>query len=163
MPAAIAAARAGRRVLLLERYGVLGGTISSCMMGGFIGYAPTPVREEDVSTIRVGPDQLVLGGIPMEFVEHACKMGATPPWEEISWDTVRIDPEMFKIVCDKLCTQAGVNVLFHTLATDVLAENGHITGVVVETKTGRKLVTGKVSIDATADGDIAYHAGTPWQ
>lgn len=86
---------------------------------------------------------MVLGGIPMEFVEHACNMGATPPWEEISWDTVRIDPEMFKIVCDKLCTQAGVNVLFHTLATDVLAENGHITGVVVETKTGRKLVTGQ--------------------
>lgn len=55
---------AAGRVLLLERYGVLGGIISSCMRGGFIGYAPTPVREEDVSTIRVGPDQLVLGRHP---------------------------------------------------------------------------------------------------
>ena len=64
----------------------------------------------------------------------------------------------------KLLHEAGANILFHTMFVDTIMEGNNVTGIIVENKSGRQAIFGKVVVDASGDGDVAYHAGVPyWQ
>ncbi len=67
-----------------------------------------------------------------------------------------------KILLARMCADAGVEILFETLASAPVVEGGTITGVIVESKGGRQAVGAKVVIDCSADGDIAAQAGAPF-
>jgi hypothetical protein len=59
---------------------------------------------------------------------------------------------------------AGTNILFHTIFVDTIMEGNNITGIIIENKSGRQAVFGKVIIDASGDADVAYKTGAPfWQ
>ena len=89
LPAAVAAARRGCRVLLIERYGFLGGMATGGLMGPLFGYAWAG-----------GP--LLLGGIPVEIVRRLEALNAAPSEARIRWPAVRFDPESLKHVCDRM-------------------------------------------------------------
>jgi hypothetical protein len=75
-----------------------------------------------------------------------------------------IDTEKFKYVTLKMIRGAGVHILFHTYFSDVILDKDTVTGIIIENKSGRQAVFGKVIIDASGDGDVAYRAGVPfWQ
>lgn len=146
VPAAVAAARRGCKVLLVERYGFLGGMATGGLMGPLFGYAWAR-----------GP--LLLGGIPVEMVHRLQALNAAPTDKAIAWPAIRFDPESLKHVCDDIVSDAGVKLLLHAWVVDVVRQGDRIEAVIIESKSGRQAITAKRFIDATGDGDIAAAAG----
>jgi hypothetical protein len=79
-----------------------------------------------------------------------------------AWRTAPYDPEMAKIVLFQMIEEAGVKLLLHSFVTGAVTEGDAVRGIVVESKSGRQVVTGKVICDATGDGDVAASAGAPF-
>ncbi|MBR4665584.1 MAG: FAD-dependent oxidoreductase [Lentisphaeria bacterium] len=163
LPAAVAAARAGKKTVLIERYGVLGGLATTCLMGPFFGYAPVEGRYAPGKVHHVNPaDYILLGGIPMELVRRLQAYGGAPQDGKIDWSAVSFDPEVFKYICDEIVLEAGVKVLLHSWVVGTVVENGQIKAVIIESKSGRQAVTGKIFIDGTGDADLAEFSGAPY-
>lgn len=176
LAAAIAAARQGADTILVERYGYLGGLAS----GGLIIL---------LLTLDDGRGNQVVAGLCQELVERLERRGAAfyPPREEwgsaddalvdryrrwgLVWGSaphkvrysVAYDPEEFKFVANAWVGEAGVRLLFHRWASDVVLEDGRITHVVFTSKAGLEAVAAEVIVDATGDGDVFAMAGERFQ
>lgn len=144
--AALAAARSGARTILVERYGYLGG----CLTGT---YAAEPGFFGD------SDGNLVIRGIGWEFIERMEKAAAAVV--DRKWWLVQIFPEAVKAVALEMVLEAGVQLYLHSWASDVLLEKGIVRGLIVQNKSGRQVIEGKVFVDATGDADLAFLAGAP--
>ncbi|MDO9406476.1 MAG: FAD-dependent oxidoreductase [Polaromonas sp.] len=146
--AAISAARQGKRVVMIERFGSLGGNLT-------LG-------------LNTKPSGALLGGLPLEIWNLARTAGGAGDDYMALTKTggVKIaspcDPEIMKILLTRLCVESGVQILFETFVSDPVIEDGAITGVIVESKSGRQLIAAKVVIDCSADGDMAAKAQVPF-
>ena len=141
--AAVSAARGGARVLLLERYGYLGGLAT----GGLV--------------ITVPP---LDNGINAEIRRELVGAGAYLKGENLGDDPsvdglIAVDPELLKHRFMTMLLDAGVDVLLHTYVATALLDGTAVTGVVVENKGGRAAILAKVIVDVTGDGDVAAAAG----
>ncbi len=145
LAAAIAAARAGVKTVLVERYGCLGGNITQVGVEGFAWYR----HEKTVDSEGIGP----------EFETRAKTMGAAMP--EPQSLSHALDAEMFKHVADVMAQEAGVQVMLHRLCVAPILEGRTLRGVIVESKAGREAILAKRVIDATGDADIAFRSGAP--
>ena len=143
LAAALAAARAGSEVTLLERFGCFGGNITAVGVEGFAWYR----HEHTVDTEGVG----------IEFEARARTMGAAV--KEPQSDSHAIDGEAFKWVADTLVEEAGVTPMLHRLFVSPIMDGDVIKGVIVESKAGREAILAERVIDATGDADVAYRAG----
>jgi glycine/D-amino acid oxidase-like deaminating enzyme len=151
--AAIAAARAGARTLLLERYGFLGGT-STLVLDTFYGfYTPGSASKK------------VVGGVPDDVVGELKKRSACfeRPNTYGAGTGVTYHPDYLKVVWEKLARDAGVRVLLHAWVQDVETSGDRVTGVVVATKIGLRRVAAKIVVDASGDADVCYHSGVPFE
>jgi len=145
LAAALAAARAGAEVTLLDRFGCFGGNITVVGVEGFAWYR----HEQTVEA----------GGIGWEFEERAKAMGAAvPESQSLSYE---LDSEGFKLVADRLVEEAGIHPMLHRQFVAPIMEGNAIRGVIVESKAGREAVLAKRVIDATGDADVAHRAGAP--
>jgi ribulose 1,5-bisphosphate synthetase/thiazole synthase len=143
LAAALAAARAGVEVVLVERFGCFGGNITVVGVEGFAWY-----RHE--ATVEAN-------GIGREFEERAKDMGAAvPESQSLSYE---LDSEGFKLVADRLVEEAGIHPMLHRQFVSPLMDGDTIIGIVVESKAGREAILAKRVIDATGDADVAYRAG----
>ncbi|MGD9497315.1 MAG: FAD-dependent oxidoreductase [Armatimonadota bacterium] len=145
--AAVAAARAGARTMLVERYGCLGGLAT----GGLVIVLPPLTRDGDQ----------VIGGIGQETLEALIASG------EADYRSARgsslFDPEGLKHLADQMCLQAGVRLRLHSWAVGVLGPRGRPEAVIVESKAGREAIRTHTIVDCTGDGDIAVQAGATWE
>lgn len=143
LAAALAAARAGVEVTLVERFGCFGGNITVVGVEGFAWY-----RHE--KTVEAG-------GIGWEFEERAKAAGAAvPESQSLSYE---LDSEGFKLVADRLVEEAGIHAMLHRLFVAPLLEGNRIVGIVTESKAGREAILAHRVIDATGDADVAARAG----
>ncbi len=145
LSAALAAARAGARTALLDRYGCFGGNITQVGVEGFAWY-----RHEHTVDCE---------GIGIEFEQRARAMGAATP--EPQSMSHALDAEMFKYVADVLVEEAGITPFLHRLCVAPIIENGLVRGVITESKSGREALLADRVIDATGDADVAARAGAP--
>jgi len=161
--ASIASARNGASTVLIERYGFLGGTATAGLMNSINGFR-NQRKPNHVQTVR---------GIAEEIVREIHKLGGcwvSTAYEQEPFDissgelpyAVAFDPEVFKYVVLKKLVESGVELLLHTYAVKAVKEGERVSGVIIENKGGRSAVLGKVVIDASGDGDIAYTAGVPY-
>lgn len=175
--AALASARTGAQTVLIDRCGSLGGLqtqgnnsifafVDPGLHSGIIMEilerlvkAGASKSEENVPaaeqaarrwpfTNGKSPDQL-----PKRLVETS--VGYWGRWGRT------FDGEYYKCLLDQMMTEARVKLLYHTLAADAIREGDSLKGVIVETKEGRRAVLGKVVIDVTGTGDIAWRSGAP--
>ncbi|HVJ31588.1 MAG TPA: FAD-dependent oxidoreductase [Terriglobia bacterium] len=145
LAAALAAARAGVAVTLVERFGCFGGNITAVGVEGFAWY-----RHE--ATVEAG-------GIGREFEDRAKAMGAAvPESQSLSYE---LDSEGFKLVADRLVEEAGIRPMLHRQFVASIMEGNEIKGIVTESKAGREAILAKIVIDATGDADVAHRAGAP--
>ena len=146
--AAIAAARQGKRVVLIERFGSLGGTLT-------VG-------------LNTKPSGALVGGLPLEVWNLARAVGGAGEDYMVTTKTGSLkvasqcEPEMMKMLLTRLLVEAGVQILFETFVSDAILESQTITGVVIESKGGRQVVGAKVVIDCSADADVAARANAPF-
>lgn len=152
--AACAAARAGASVMLLERWGFLGGTLTAVTLGGICG----------IWTVTPNALIPVVGGLYDEFSDRLQRCdGITAPRRWMKVASLPYDPSLVRLVADELTASYGVDVLFHTWVADVIAAEGKVEAVLLENKGGRFAVRPRMVIDCTGDGDVAAHAGAPFE
>ncbi len=145
LAAALAAARSGVEVTLVERYGCFGGNITVVGVEGFAWYR----HEQTVEA----------GGIGREFEDRAKDMGAAvPESQSLSYE---LDSEGFKLVADRLVEEAGIRPMLHRQFVAPVVEENRVAGIITESKAGREAILAKVVIDATGDADVAHRAGAP--
>lgn len=151
--AAVAAARLGCDVILVERHGYLGGT-STGVLDTFYGFY-TPG-----STSR-----RVVGGIPMEIVNRLFQRNAAihRPNTYGAGMGITYNPTILKFVYDEIAEQAGVRLLLHSFCTDVIMTDQTIEGVIVDGKQGLFAIHARTVIDASGDADVAALAGAPFE
>ncbi|MGW2899424.1 FAD-dependent oxidoreductase [Streptomyces sp. NPDC001212] len=174
--AAVAAARTGASVTLLERYSALGGLAS----GGMV------LVLDDM----INGNEITVTGIVDEYVERMSKLGLAvyPPAEDrysspemwAKWGrwgafdfhshtnpkpicyAVAFDPDGWKRVSNDLVRESGVNLRLHSWFSRPVVQDGAVKGVVCETKSGPQAVMGDVVIDTTGDIDVASRAGASY-
>ncbi len=145
LAAAISAAREGVSTMLVERFGCFGGVITQVGVESIAWY-----RYEGTTDAE---------GIGIEFEKRALEMGAAQKF--VGGQSNALDAEMFKYVADSLIRQAGVTPLLHSLVVDPIMDGTTITGIILESKSGRQAVLARRVVDASGDADIAYRAGVP--
>jgi hypothetical protein len=153
--AAVAAARAGRKTLLVERYGFLGGMGTAAGVTNFCG----------LHANVHGEIRQVVHGVADDLLQRIDRLGGLNTPHALFGKTVAqaYDTAAYKIAADDLMLSAGVEVLFHALAAGVVMDNERrVQALLLETKSGRCAVLARAFIDASGDGDLAAWAGAPY-
>ena len=164
--AALAAARNGADVLLIEASPFLGGMLTE----GNAGLTKYVLhgKDENVQTkitdkLRKNPkDVQLIGGIPLELVHRLLNQKSAVGTGGTAGCYVYTDKHDFKILLFELLWEAGVKIMLHSQICDVIKDNNKVCGVITQTKLGRQAYFGKYFIDATGDGDVAFFAGVPF-
>ncbi len=131
--AALAGARQGARVLLIEQSGALGGVATTGLMSHWTGQtAHIGLYGEILRRAQDGPDPQV------------------------------INPEKLKTTLLDMMHEAGARWQLYTWASDAIVKDSVIQGVITESKSGREAIAARIVVDATGDGDIAAKAGVPY-
>jgi hypothetical protein len=178
--AAIAAARAGaKNIVLMERYGYMGGDAT----GGYVIMVPKlswydksfvrGIQEEWFSRIESIPDAVIgpklseIGNTDFALVNawkaiHGCVSESEP---QRLVRAVYFEPNQLKIEMDKMLLEERdrIRVLYHSWGTKPIMEGGCVRGVIFESKEGRQAIYAKTVIDATGDGDLFRQTGTPFR
>jgi hypothetical protein len=147
--AAIAAARTGASVLLIEKQAFMGGT-STAVLDTFYGFYTPGSRSLKIA-----------GGISDDVVAGLHELGPVVerPNTYGAGTGVTYNAEHLKLVWERLASDAGVRVLLHAFLQDVIAHDGRVSELLVATKAGLVRIGGRVFVDASGDADLTYHAG----
>lgn len=155
MAAAVAAARAGRKTLLVERYGFLGGMGTAAGVTNFCG----------LHANVHGDIRQVVHGVADDLLQRIARLGGLNEPHALFGKTVAqaYDTAAYKIAADDLLLSAGVEILFHALAAGAVMDGPRrVRALLVETKSGRQAIVGRAFVDASGDGDLAAWAGAPY-
>ena len=170
--AAVAAARQGADVILLERYHHLGGLSTGGLViwidrmtdwdGNLVirGFAEEVLSRLPKDAVA-GPPQGEWGSKEKARVEHWVQRTSAHRGV-VTWAPT-IDPEHLKLLSQDMVLEAGVRLVYHSWAADPIVEDGVVRGAVFESKGGRQAILAKVVIDATGDGDMFARAGAAYE
>ncbi len=160
--AAIAAARHGADVLVVEQGNCLGGMGTQGLVGPFMTCYD---KSGKFQLIRGLFDEIVRRMVDMGGAIHPKDVRAGTSfaaWHVRGHDhCTPFEPEALKFVLDDLCREAGVKVLYHATFMSSVMDGNRIAGVEVLTKSGVRRIAARVVIDATGDGDVAFRSGAP--
>lgn len=143
MAAALAAARLGAQVLLVEQFNCLGGIATAgghnhiCLFSSW------------------GTSERVVGGVPFEAVKRVSDAG----YGVHDNSSADFETEGMKLVLEQMAQDAGIQLLYHTFFCDAIVEGRRIAGAIVQNKGGRQVVLAERIIDCSGDGDVAARAG----
>ncbi|MDW8399026.1 MAG: FAD-dependent oxidoreductase [Acetobacteraceae bacterium] len=166
--AAVAAARLGARVVLLERHNHLGGLST----GGLVIWIDRMTDWEGRLVIR-GFAEEILSRLPPEAIAGppreawGSRDAATAAWwaqrtaafHGIVCHAPTVCPEWLKAASLALVSEAGVDLILHALGTEPVLDGGRVSGAIFESKEGRRAVLARVTVDCTGDGDLFARAG----
>ena len=153
--AAIAAARGGARTVLTDRYAFLGGNATAGLLGNFL-------------TFHNMKGEQICDGIPQEIVDELIKLGGAFPEGHLhnaygnSYSVTPQDGEVLKLVNQKLCLDAGVDLVLNTYTIGPIMDGDRVAGARIVNKSGESEIRAQVVIDASGDADIAAQAGAPF-
>ena len=133
--AAVSSARLGKSTLLIDRYGVVGGMLTSGLVGPVMGRTSKGTMTDEINA-------LIGGDVPIKMA---------------------FDPEMAKVRLTELLDDNGISLRLQTPIVDVLKEGNTITGVVVSSPSGLYALKAKVIVDCTGDGTVSFLAGAPYR
>ncbi|MBX9390837.1 FAD-dependent oxidoreductase [Streptomonospora nanhaiensis] len=146
--AAVGAARAGARTLLVERGPCLGGAGT---LRNVVTYCGIYTRAE--------PHEQVIRGVAEEVLAGLRAEGAVSKPRRYTAVTVVFDPETAKRVLDDVCARAGVEVRLHSTVLDARREDGRVVSAVLADHAGLHEVTAGAFVDASGEADLAVRAG----
>jgi glycine/D-amino acid oxidase-like deaminating enzyme len=161
--AALAAAREGARVVLIEKNAFCGGMATAGMVAPFM------------TCYDSGGSRMLIRGIFEELIERLIAVGGAIHPSEVEAKTaftsyiekghVHVTPfkaEALKLVADEMLREAGVRILYHTKFVDAETDGDRVTRIVVDMKEGLAAITAKAYVDCSGDGDLAAAAGATY-
>jgi len=151
--AAIAAARMGARVLLVDKNAYPGGMNTAAMVCPLMAFYSGSAQ--------------IIKGIPQEIIDNLKKRGGTlghiPDPLGVASSITPIEPAMLRLVYfEMLAKEPLITLLLHSFIYDVEHDGRNITGLQVINKSGKSLYQGKYFIDATGDGDLGFLCKVPY-
>lgn len=151
--AAISAARAGARTLLIDRLAFMGGTSTAVLDTFYAFYTPGEQPRR------------VVGGLGWEVVERLTEQGVAfeRPNTYGAGTGVTYDQETLKFTWERMAADASVDVLLHTWATGVRLDGHRIDAVRVWNKGGERWLGAAVVVDASGDADLCAFAGAGYE
>ena len=160
--AALAAARCGKKVILLEKEYLLGGlgtaglvTIYLPLCDGVGNQVSFGIAEELLRlSISLGAE----GKYPSNWLDHKDQSLRTEKEKRFQ---VQYNPGLFAMLAEQLLIKEGVQILYGSYAVAVHMKESKIHAVMIENKTGRGAIQCGSVVDATGDCDIAHYAGAP--
>jgi len=168
--AAIAAARNGAQVTLVEQRDHLGGTHSGGMVMMIRSMrhmrAPRSAEHKKVMITQYESsfdDEQLVFSIAQEYLDRMLEIGSA--WGSKGQATARqlFDPEIAKWVIEQMVIEAGVDVWFYSQTTGLLMSDGAVNGAIIENLQERVEIGAKVTIDATGDGNVCAAAGARFE
>lgn len=159
--AAIAAARQGARVAMVEAKGYPGGLV---VEGGTALHSFYNLWKAFPGVAK----RQVVRGIPQEIIDRLAARGATSGHAEMvngyNYDSVctAIDTEMYKLTAFEMLQEAGVSILVNTMLVGAVRDAARVKGAIVESRSGREALFAKAFVDCTGYGDLAAHAGAAY-
>lgn len=154
--AAAAAASHNRKVLLVERYGFLGGMGTAAGVTNFCG----------LHANVHGDIRQVVHGVADDLLARIDRLGGLNKPHLVLGKIFAqaYDTAAYKCAADDLLLSRGVDILFHALAAGVAMDGtGRIKALLIETKSGRGAMLAQVFIDCSGDGDLAAFAGAAFE
>ncbi len=159
--AALAAARENKKVILLEKEYMLGGLGTAGLIAIYLALCD-------------GYGKQVSFGIAEELLKLSVSLGSDGPLGSNWWKDengsrtekdmryeAKFNPQIFAILAEKALLKENVNILYGTYAVNTVVEDGTISAVIVENKSGRSAIKAKSVVDSTGDADIAHFANAP--
>ena len=143
--AAVAAARQGAKVLLVERYGAVGGNLTLGNVSPILGKVSKGTMYDEV--------------IDLLSAKHQDELKV----ETRNGKEIHIDAEEAKGILINFLDLNNVEVMLQTAVCDVIKDNTDLKGLIVTTPCGLKAITAKRIIDATGDGTVAYLSGSEYK
>ncbi len=175
--AALASAQTGADTVVIDRFNALGGLqtqgnnsmfsfVDPALHGGVIdeilermqaaGMVSNPDNMSEVE--RAARRRPFTGGLPAEKLPKRLVETAYGYWGR--WGRY-FDSEYYKEMLDDMMAEAGVKLFYHSFASAAIREGNSLKGIIIESKEGRQAILGKVVIDTTGQGDIAWKSGAP--
>lgn len=146
--AAVAAARRGLSVALIENQNQFGGNTTA----GFVAVWH--------SFWNLGGDRQIIGGLSEELVTRLKGRGAVtesgrtdPSWQ------YALNPAETALALDQMATHPKLTPFLHTRMVSVMKEGDRVQAVVIEDKSGRRGIRARAFVDASGDGDLIHRAG----
>ncbi len=150
--AALGAARSGASVILIERYGFLGGTLTACGTGPMM-------------TFHAGEVQVVQG-IAGELIERLKQKGLSNghifDTTGYTYTVTPFSAEGMKTELEAMMTEAGVTLLYHSVICDVEKNGERLKSIEVFGKNGKRKIEAKIFVDASGDCDLSMLADLPY-
>lgn len=157
--AACEAARAGKKVVLIEKSTLLGGLATIGIINLFV-----PMCN--------GRGVQIIKGMAEEFLRLSVKYGfdtipedwknGEPGLNKTNQRLVsRYSAPIFSLALCELLNELGVTIMFDTVVTDAVAKDGHIDSLILFNKSGFTECKADVFIDASGDADVLHFAGVP--
>ncbi len=144
--AAIAAARDGIKVLLIEKHGYLGGMATSALVNPFMRYFDTEDR-----------NMIINSGIFIKIISRLDSLGG------LHTNTVTFNEEILKIVLDRMVKEYNVDVLFHSKIISAATHENNIISVSSSEAGGIKTYSAKCFVDATGNAELSAMSGCEYE
>ncbi|MBG6244560.1 FAD-dependent oxidoreductase [Candidatus Symbiopectobacterium sp. 'North America'] len=148
--AAIGAAQAGKKALLVERSSYLGGQATHCSIPTYDGFF---TRHENSEQIAGGVASMVMEKLKQY---HGCGEPLRSPWGNVMFS---VNNEMTKIVLEELVMQSGAHLLLNSQLCDVVRNGNTIKSITLLTDGGKVQITAQAFVDASGDGNLVYLSG----
>jgi len=147
--AAVAAARLGATVALVEWNGFFGGVATASLVNVWHSLFDAKFQQQ------------IIGGLTAEVIERLERRDAIIRHGNSRSKGVEFNPEEMKIELDRLVLEAKVRPFLHALFVAPVAEGGRMAAAIIEDKSGRRAIRAKAFVDATGDGDVVARMGLP--
>ena len=146
--AAMAAAESGLKVALVEGRSFVGGNLTIGLpVLGFLSQKGKPI----------------IAGLPQKLIDRlrACNAASEHRPCPLHVSLTLVEPEAVKSVALEMLVERGVDLMLYSTFAGVVLDGDRLRGIIIESKAGREAILGKVIIDCTGDGDVAFRAGVP--
>jgi len=148
--AAIAAAREGVKVILIERYGFMGGMATAGLVNPFM-------------LSRSESGEILMSPIFKEVVRKLKERSAALDGELFDQPHIAFDPEVLKSILFDMVSSSPIKLYLHSFVGGVILKENRLVGSIIEGKAGQFRIFSKVTIDATGDADVAWMSGAEYE
>jgi len=147
--AAVRAARLGAKVVIVEKQNRFGGVATNGLVHMWHSIYDTDYNRQ------------IIGGLTYEIMERLDKRNAISQFKNSKNYGIRFNSEELTIELDELVQEAKIKPYLHTFFSAPVIEDGHVSAIIIQNKSGRGAIKAGMFIDATGDADLCYRAGLP--